>query len=66
MATAGLGSVQRQPTAEDEATRGLRRSLFVVRAIPSGEALTEEHIRSIRPGDGLAPDPVLVSPISIM
>lgn len=32
-----------------------RRSLFIVKDVPKGEILKEEHVRSLRPGHGLAP-----------
>lgn len=54
-AHAAIGHVSYQPTAKELGNRAYRRSLFVVKAIQKGEILTSENIRSIRPGQGLAP-----------
>lgn len=49
-----LGQVSYNCTANEIASRKHRRSLYIVKAIQAGEVLTEAHIRSIRPGGGLA------------
>jgi len=50
-----LGKVSYEPTEGEEKSKALRRSLFVVKDVKSGEPLTHENVRSIRPGDGLSP-----------
>lgn len=48
-----LGSSEYQLTATQKLEHNGSRSLFVVKDIAAGEALTPENIRSIRPGAGL-------------
>lgn len=50
-----VGRVHYQVSASERAIRPLRRSLYVIKDVAAGEAITEAHIRSIRPGRGLAP-----------
>jgi N-acetylneuraminate synthase len=50
-----LGTVRYQVTEREAASRLYRPSLFVVRDMTAGDLFTQENVRSIRPGHGLAP-----------
>lgn len=50
-----LGQVNYEPTQKELNNRVFRRSLFIVKDVRAGAELTEENVRSIRPGDGLPP-----------
>ena len=50
-----IGTVSYQLSERDQASRVFRKSLFVVEPVKAGESLTSQHIRCIRPGDGLHP-----------
>jgi pseudaminic acid synthase len=50
-----LGRVQYGVAASEANVRPLRRSLYIVQDVGAGELITEHHVRSIRPGLGLAP-----------
>lgn len=50
-----VGEIRYEPTQSQEESTVFRRSLFVVKDVEEGEELTRQNVRSIRPGDGLAP-----------
>jgi N-acetylneuraminate synthase len=50
-----VGQVRYGVAASEAGVRPLRRSLYVVQDIEAGETIGPAHIRSIRPGLGLAP-----------
>lgn len=47
-----IGKVDYTPTEKQIKGRAFSRSLYVVKDIKKGELITEEHVRSIRPGYG--------------
>jgi pseudaminic acid synthase len=54
-AEAMMGEARFGPGVAEEGNATLRRSLYVVEDVPEGGLFTEQNIRSIRPGFGLAP-----------
>jgi N-acetylneuraminate synthase len=50
-----LGGVRYSPTESEVNNLVFRRSLYVVEEMAAGDTFTEQNIRSIRPGFGLAP-----------
>lgn len=54
-AHAALGRVAYGPTASEDKTRALRRSLHTVVDLQAGDTLDEAKVRAIRPGGGLPP-----------
>lgn len=50
-----LGQVNYARKSSEQANVKFRRSLYVVKPLQAGEMITPEHIKSVRPGYGLAP-----------
>jgi len=50
-----VGQVSYKPTEKQIKGRAFSRSLYVVKDIKKGEVISEENVRSIRPGFGLHP-----------
>ena len=59
VAEKALGSINYDIGEREQVSRTLRRSLFFVKDMKKGEPITEESIRSIRPGHGLSPKHLL-------
>lgn len=55
-AHAALGGARFGPSERELANIAFRRSLRATRTIPAGTTITHEHVRSMRPAGGLAPD----------
>lgn len=55
IAHAAIGAPAFAPTRSEESVLRNRRSLYVVRPVSRGERLTHDNVRSIRPGNGIAP-----------
>ncbi len=52
---AGLGETTIGPCEQESVEMRFRRSIFASDAIRKGETFTQENIKIVRPGDGLAP-----------
>ena len=54
-ASLALGNPEWKIQASEYESRRLRRSLYIVKDVRAGEAVSHENLRAIRPGDGASP-----------
>jgi pseudaminic acid synthase len=54
-AWAALGKVEYEPKVSEKTNIKFRRSLYFVKNLKVGDVITEDAVRSVRPGFGLAP-----------
>jgi len=57
-AWASLGRAHYDLLGSEAGNIQFRRSLYIVADVAEGELLTRDHVRSVRPGNGLAPDAI--------
>lgn len=50
-----LGRVGYGPTEQEKKSLVFRRSLYITQDLKAGDVLTQDNLRAIRPGHGLAP-----------
>ena len=50
-----MGKVDYEMTEKKKKSRQFSRSLFIVEDVKSGDKITKENVRSIRPGFGMHP-----------
>lgn len=50
-----LGDVKYETSLKSEGSRKYARSLFVIKDVKKGDAVSDENVRSIRPSNGLSP-----------
>ena len=50
-----MGKVDYEMTEKKKKSRQFSRSLFIVEDVKSGDKITKENVRSIRPGFGIHP-----------
>jgi len=50
-----IGSVDYEMTDKKKKSRQFSRSLFIVKDVKSGDKISNENVRSIRPGFGMHP-----------
>lgn len=55
-AEAALGGVRFGPSASERPSLAFRRSLWFVQDLEAGDRIGREHVQSLRPAGGLAPD----------